>query len=120
MGFSVCLFLGVGVFMFAGDAWAGMPSLPSLTRLAKTRLDTISFFVVTFLAMSYAFLLIWNSLRKSFSSLPKLTYKRAMAFVGLWGAVFILILTMISGARELMTPGAWEKSGAIYKLKEGK
>jgi len=30
------------------------------------------------------------------------------------------VLTMISGARELMTPGAWEKDGAIYRLKGAK
>ena len=36
--------------------------------------------------------------------------------VTLWGLAFILVLTMISGARELMTPGAWERSGATYKL----
>lgn len=28
------------------------------------------------------------------------------------------VLTMISGARELMTPGAWEKRGATYRLKD--
>src|SRR5262249_30092928 len=26
------------------------------------------------------------------------------------------VLTMISGARELMTPGAWEKNGVTYRL----
>jgi hypothetical protein len=36
----------------------------------------------------------------------------------LWGILFILVLTMISGARELMTPGAWEKQGFTYRLKE--
>jgi hypothetical protein len=29
---------------------------------------------------------------------------------------FGLVLTMISGARELLTPGAWDKVGATYKL----
>ena len=29
-----------------------------------------------------------------------------------------VVLAMISGARELMTPGAWEKHGATYRLKE--
>src|SRR5262245_44535701 len=30
--------------------------------------------------------------------------------------LFVLVLTMISGARELMTPGAWKKEGLTYKL----
>src|SRR5262249_55804861 len=34
----------------------------------------------------------------------------------LWGLLFLLVLTMISGARELMTPGAWEKQGLTYRL----
>jgi hypothetical protein len=36
--------------------------------------------------------------------------------VTLWGLLFVLVLTMISGARELMTPGAWQKQGWTYKL----
>jgi hypothetical protein len=32
--------------------------------------------------------------------------------------LFVLVLTMISGARELMTPGAWEKNGLTYRLKQ--
>ena len=42
-----------------------------------------------------------------------------MAAVVLWGLLFMLVLTMISGARELLTPGAWEKKGATYQLKAG-
>jgi hypothetical protein len=30
--------------------------------------------------------------------------------------LFVLVLTMISGARELMTPGAWEPNGATHRL----
>jgi hypothetical protein len=40
--------------------------------------------------------------------------------VGLWGLLFLLVLTMISGARELMTPGAWKKDGVTYTLDDGK
>ncbi len=32
------------------------------------------------------------------------------------GLFMYVILTMISGARELMPPGAWEKQGITYKL----
>jgi hypothetical protein len=38
--------------------------------------------------------------------------------VALWGLLFVLVLTMISGARELMTPGAWRKQGLTYTLVE--
>jgi len=48
--------------------------------------------------------------------LPRLSFGRALAGVILWGLLFFIVLTMISGARELMTPGAWKKDGATYKL----
>ena len=38
----------------------------------------------------------------------------------MWGLLFLLVLTMISGARELMTPGAWKKEGLTYTLAEAK
>jgi hypothetical protein len=44
------------------------------------------------------------------------SFGRAVAGVFLWGLLFIIVLTMISGARELMTPGAWEKQGVTYRL----
>jgi hypothetical protein len=42
-----------------------------------------------------------------------------VAAVLLWGFLAIIVLAMISGARELMTPGAWRKQGYTYKLDEG-
>ena len=60
---------------------------------------------------------LWNRLRRDLPRLPRLSYKMSVTLVGLWGLLFILVLTMISGARELMTPGAWEPNGATYKLK---
>jgi len=101
----------------AAPAHAGMPSF-TLTDLSKARLDSISFFIVVLLLLSLLVKLLWNFLAKDFPKLPKLTYPRALAVVTLWGLVFLLVLTMISGARELMTPGAWEKQGATYKLKD--
>lgn len=59
---------------------------------------------------------LWNALRRDFARLPRLTYGKSVALVTLWSMLFLLVLTMISGARELMTPGAWEKNGATYKL----
>lgn len=94
---------------------AGMPSF-DLGDVAALRVQGISFFVVLLLASAFAIQRIWNGLRADFTSLPLLSYKRALGLVILWGLLFLLVLTMISGARELMTPGAWRKDGATYKL----
>ena len=101
----------------ASRAHAGMPTM-TLTDVAAARADTISFFLVLLLFLALLVKLLWNYLGKDFSRLPKMTYGRALVAVTLWGLLFLLVLTMISGARELMTPGAWEKHGATYKLKE--
>jgi hypothetical protein len=59
---------------------------------------------------------LWNVLRRQFPLLPALSYGRALSLVVVWGLLFVVVLTMISGARELMTPGAWRKQGWTYKL----
>ena len=97
-------------------AWAGMPSV-TLTDSARLRLSTISFFLVVLFLSAAIIRWLWNALAEDFASLPRITYGKAVAVVVLWGLAFVLVLTMISGARELMTPGAWKKDGATYKLK---
>jgi hypothetical protein len=94
---------------------AGMPTI-HLTDIARLRLETLSFFLVVFLACAKVVQLLWNGLARDFSRLPQLGYWRAVGFVGLWGLLFLVVLTMISGARELLTPGAWEKVGFTYRL----
>ncbi len=94
-----------------------MPSF-SLTDVARLRLEAISFFLMVMLLAAWGVQRIWNALAKDFPRLPRMSYGRAVAGIVLWGFVFVLVLTMISGARELMTPGAWEKQGATYKLKD--
>jgi uncharacterized membrane protein len=96
---------------------AGMPSF-TLTDVASMRLQAISFFLVVFLLCAWAVKAMWNSLAKDFVKLPRMIYPRALAVTFLWGMLFLIVLSMISGARELMTPGAWQKQGATYKLKE--
>ena len=98
-------------------AQAGMPSV-TLTDIARMRVQTISFFAMGLLLCSWFVQLLWNYLRRDFSVLPRLNYGRALGVVILWGLLFVLVLTMISGARELMTPGAWEKQGATYRLSQ--
>src|SRR5260370_29350241 len=107
-----------------GGALAGMPSplpsdLPTALRLsdsAAQRLQTISFFVAVLLVSAAAFRLLWNFLQRDFPKLPRLTFFKALGVVLLWGLLFVIVLTMISGARELMTPGAWVKQGFTDKL----
>jgi hypothetical protein len=98
--------------------WAGMPSV-SLSDAASLRLSGISFFLVLLLLSAVGFRYLWNYVRRDFSQLPYLSYKMALAFVLLLGLLLNVILLMIAGTRELMTPGAWEKSGITYKLTPG-
>jgi hypothetical protein len=105
-------------------AHAGMPSftaadLPrrlALSDLTRARLEAISFFIVVLLVSAAVVQRIWNALRRDFERLPRLSYGKACGVVVLWGLLFVLVLTMVSGARELMTPGAWEKQGLTYRL----
>src|SRR6516225_7956341 len=103
-----------------GTVLAGMPTI-RLTDIASMRLQSISFFLVVFLLAAFLIKLLWNYLGKDWTAFPRLNYGRALAIVFLWGLLFVLVLTMISGARELMTPGAWEKQGFTHQLvDEGK
>lgn len=106
---------GLVVLAGAADARAGMPMI-TLTDVARLRFQAISFFLAGFLLSAWAVQRIWNSLRGDFPRLPRLGFGRALGLVSLWGLLFLLVLTMISGARELMTPGAWTKNGLTSTL----
>ena len=115
------LWLGFAAIAEAGMAAPTLEDIPrylTLSKLAKLRLDAISFFLVGLLASGWAIQLVWNSLAKDFPKLPRISYLRSLGLVALWGLLFLLVLTMISGARELMTPGAWRKNGLTYELAE--
>jgi hypothetical protein len=107
---SVCMLLTIPAVV-----QAGMPSI-HLTDVAKLRFQNLSFFLMLLLVSAGLIQLLWNYLGKDFTFLPRLTYPKACGVVVLWGLLFVLVLTMISGARELMTPGAWEKQGLTYRL----
>jgi hypothetical protein len=105
------------------SSWtADSPLPPEIGRASTVRiapfLEAFSFFVAVLFVMAWAVNSLWSVLCKDFSWLPAMSFGRAMAFVVLWGLLFIVVLTMISGARELMTPGAWRKQGWTYKLAE--
>jgi hypothetical protein len=116
----VCLFLGTA------EAKAGMPSVTladlrtamrtGLTEVGRQRLEVISFFLLVLIGCAWLVQRVWNSMRREFPVLPRLSFPRAVGVIVLWGLLFVLVLTMISGARELMTPGAWEKVGLTYRL----
>ena len=80
------------------------------------RIQAISFFVAVLLFSGWLVKGLWNFAKRDFPRLPMLTYGRALGLVFLWGLSFVTVLTMISGARELMTPGAWRKQGWTYQL----
>jgi hypothetical protein len=118
-------------FLLAGaaSATAGMPApLPTdfevRTALrwdesALDRLRAISFFLLGLLLCAAAVRWLWNYLGRDFSALPRLGYGKALAGVVLWGLLFVVVLTMVAGARELMTPGAWRKQGFTYRPTPG-
>jgi hypothetical protein len=118
MRHTATLALGI-LFANAAPVYAGMPNI-TLTDAASMRLQSISFFLVVFLLSALVIRWIWNAFTKEFSWLPRLSYWKSLGLVGLWGLLFLLVLTMISGARELMTPGAWKKDGLTYTLGEEK
>lgn len=92
-----------------------MPVL-TLTEAAGARLDVISFFLVVFLLCAGLTRWAWNVLATSFPTIPRIGFKQALALMLVSGLFLYVVLTMISGARELMTPGAWVKTGATYQL----
>lgn len=99
-------------------AYAGMTVI-TLTDVAKARLESISFFCVIYLLLALAVMGLWNYLAKSFEWMPRINYRRALALMLVSGLFLYVVLTMISGARELLTPGAWQKQGVGYTLNAG-
>lgn len=96
---------------------AGM-GVVRLSDVVAARLDVISFFLVGFFLSALVVKWLWNSLRNEWTALPVMSYRSAFLGTFLWGVVSMLVLTMISGARELLTPGAWEKEGWTYRLSD--
>lgn len=99
-----------------GTATAGM-TVVTLTDMARLRLESLSFFIAAYLLISLCVKWLWNHLAKVIPNMPHFGYSRALALVFLSGLLFYVLLTMISGARELLTPGAWEKQGVGYRLR---
>lgn len=95
-------------------ARAGMPVF-QLTDVVRLRLEDISFFVFLLVLATFGIRLLWNFLAKDFSRLPRLSFLKALSLTLLLSLLMLLILVMISGARELLTPGAWYRQGSHYR-----
>lgn len=87
-----------------------------LNDFYRLRVEEISFLVVLLLVCSLILKLVWNYAFKGFTVVPRIRYFQALALSILFGLVMLLILTMISGIREVLTPGAWRHQGTSYKL----
>ena len=120
LGFGVAS-LGLAIMspLFAGMA-SPLPLetefVQRLNNSVEYRLQAISFFLLALLLCTLVVWGLWNYLRRDLTFLPRLSFGKALAGVILWGLLVFVVLTMISGARELMTPGAWKKDGFTYKL----
>lgn len=118
----------------SGSLFAGMPALlPSnwtadhpveysavetTSPVVGWQVQALSFFVACLFFGAFAVQWVWNHARRDFPVLPQIGYRRSLSLVLLWGLLFVVVLTMISGARELMTPGAWRKQGWTYQLEK--
>lgn len=107
-GLAVCI---------ESSAWAGMTTY-DLNDVIRLRLEDISFFIVLLLISGLGIRLLWNHVAKGLTILPKMNYLRALCLTALLSLLMLLVLSMISGARELLTPGAWRRQGSAYQLND--
>jgi len=114
-----CVFCGA-----SRTVLAGMPSpfpedwetIARLTENSVGRFQAISFFFLGIGLSTFVVQQLWNVIATDSKWLPVISFGKSFAVVILWGALFVVVLTMISGARELLTPGAWKKNGITYTL----
>ncbi len=105
------------VLLPAPQALAGM-TVYGLRDIYRLRLEEISFFIVLLLVCSIGLKFLWNHAFKGMSSIPRLRFPQALCASLIFGLLTLLILTMISGIREVLTPGAWRKQGTSYRLND--
>ena len=111
----VLVFTAVVVSVLPADAGMTVYGLNDLYRL---RLQEISFFLVLLLVCALVLKFLWNNSFKGFASVPRLKFLQALCAALLFGLVMLLVLTMISGIREVLTPGAWRRQGTSYRLND--
>ncbi len=101
----------------APSARAGM-TVYGLSDVHRLRLEEVSFFVFLLLLCALVFKVLWNHAVKGFAGLPRIKFLQALSVCLILGAATLLILTMISGIREVLTPDAWRKQGTSYRLND--
>jgi len=89
-----------------------------LNDIVRLRLEDISFFLVLLIACALGIRFLWNFVQRDVPKVPRLTFGKALCLTGLLSLGMLLVLSMISGARELLTPGAWRKQGHEYRLND--
>ena len=111
----------VGLFIFllffgtTTTVYAGMSSVV-LTEYGVRRITGLS--TAIFFGLFVSTLLVrifWGQLVKG-TDWPKPTLGKSFAATFLGGLLFFLVLVMIAGSRELLSPGAWVPDGILYKL----
>jgi hypothetical protein len=116
----MCSYLAMAagiLLVLPSAAMAGMPSVTiTFSDWGAMRIQTLSFFILILLIAAAVARWLWNSLAADFPTMPRLTYLKSLAGVVLFGLILAVVLTMIAGSRELLTPGAWEKDGRLYKV----
>lgn len=98
-------------------AHAGM-TVYGLRDIYRLRLEEISFSIVLLLLCSGLFQLLWNYAIKGLNFLPRLKFFQSVCLSICLERLTLLILTMISGIREVLVPGAWRRQGTSYRLND--
>lgn len=105
------------LFLFVRPAHAGM-TVYGLTDIYRIRLEEISFFLLLLFVCAVVFRHLWNHATKGFDFLPKMKFTQAFSVALLFGFIVLLVLAMISGIREVLTPEAWRRQGHSYRLND--
>jgi hypothetical protein len=101
----------------AATARAGMTAY-DLNDLVRLRLEDISFFALLLVGCSVCIKLIWNYVAKGIPQWPRISFGRSFALTFILSLTMLLVLSMISGARELLTPNVWRRQGSAYRLND--
>jgi hypothetical protein len=111
--------------LLAGTAWGQSPTSPATGPVeappltdAAMRYQAISLFLLVLLLSVVVVRWQWNRLATDFPRLPRISYVKSSAVVILWGLLFLFVLTMMTGTRELMQPGIWRHDGLLYEVAE--
>ena len=99
------------------SARAGM-TVYDLNDVVRLRLEDVSFFAFLLLLCALGVKLVWNYVAKGMTALPRISFLRSLCVTGVLSLMMLLVLSMISGARELLTPGVWRRQGSAYRLND--